>query len=191
MSNKFVIGFVFALISSTAFAGPQVSLGFGNTNYLNGATAGTESDNVSLRISNDFNNKGTFGDIIAIQNRSSSNQSLTNQYEIGIGQRLPSYGILMPYARVAAGTFIPSTRSMTNYVGFEPGVILRKDGFPMFAKVDYMWATSTNVDNLDVTLGRVQLGYSLTKEVSVSVRKDWLRGGYQQDMNWLLLGYRF
>jgi predicted porin len=187
---------VFALLAGilaagTAMAGPQVTLSLGTTENKSGPTAGTKSDSYSLRIANDLNKSGLNADFITIQNRNTTSLGLSNQYELGLAQRLPVNANVIPYVRVAAGTIMPSTRARMDYVLFEPGVILRASAVPVFTKIDYTVGTGTNTDDLDVTMTRVALGYNLSKEVSVSVRKDWLKGDLVQDMTWLQLGYRF
>jgi len=187
---------VFALLAGilaagTAVAGPQVTLSLGTTENKSGPTAGTKSDSYSLRIANDLNKSGLAADFITIQNRNTTSLGLSNQYELGLAQRMPVNANVIPYVRVAAGTIMPSTRDRMDYVLIEPGVILRASSVPVFTKIDYTAGTGTNTDNLDVTMTRVALGYNLTREVTVSVRKDWLRGDLVQDMTWLQLGYRF
>jgi len=187
---------VFALLAGilaagTAVAGPQVTLSLGTTENKSGPTAGTKSDSYSLRIANDLNKSGLAADFITIQNRNTTTLGLSNQYELGLAQRMPVNANVIPYVRVAAGTIMPSTRDRMDYVLIEPGVILRASGIPVFTKIDYTAGTGTNTDDLDITMTRVALGYNLTREVTVSVRKDWLRGDLVQDMTWLQLGYRF
>jgi len=190
--NKIVLALLATIcISMEAVAGPQVSLSTGVTKNLSGATSGTESDSYSLRIANDLNDKGLNVDFITIQNRNTTSLSLNNQYEIGLAQRIPLNSNVIPYVRAGIGSFMPSTRNSQNYVLIEPGVVVRANSIPVFAKLDYAWGTGLNTDALDVTLGRVAIGYNFTKEVSVSVRRDYLRGDMKQDMTWLQLGYRF
>jgi hypothetical protein len=179
------------LAAGTATAGPQVTVSLGQTQNLNGANAGTTSDSMALRIANDLNTKGLQADVILIQNRNTSTLGLSNQYELGLAQRFPVNAQVIPYIRGTVGTILPSTRDRMDYVGFEPGVVLRSTSVPVFAKIDYTWATGTNTDNLDVTMTRTAVGYNLTKETAISVRKDWLRGDLRQDMTWLQLTYRF
>lgn len=179
------------MAAGTAMAGPQVVLSVGTTENKSGPTAGTKSDSYSLRISNDLNKSGLSADFNTIQNRNTTTLGLSNQYEIGLAQRIPVNANVIPYVRVAAGTMMPSTRDRMDYVLIEPGVILRASSVPVFTKIDYTVGTGTNTNDLDVTMTRVAVGYNLTKEVSVSVRKDWLRGDLAQDMTWLSLGYRF
>ena len=177
--------------ASAAIAGPQVGLSIGVTDNLSGTTAGTSSNSYSLRIANDLNDKGLAVDFITIQNQNKSSLGLSNQYEVGLAQRIPVNANVIPYIRAAAGSIMPSTRDSMNYVLIEPGVILRASSIPVFTKIDYTVGTGTNTDNLDVTMTRVALGYNLTKEFSLGVRKDWLRGDLAQDMTWLQFGYRF
>lgn len=177
--------------TSTALAGPTVGLSIGVTDNLNGPTAGTSSNSYSLRIANDLNDKGLAVDFITIQNQNKTSLGLSNQYELGLAQRIPVNANVIPYIRVAAGTIMPSTRDRMDYVGLEPGVILRATSVPVFTKIDYTVATGTNTDNADITMTRVAVGYNITKEFTVAVRKDWLRKDIQQDMTWLQFGYRF
>lgn len=178
-------------VTSTALAGPTVGLSIGVTDNLNGSTAGTSSNSYSLRIANDLNDKGLAVDFITIQNQNKTSLGLSNQYELGLAQRIPVNANVIPYIRVAAGTIMPSTRDRMDYVGLEPGVILRATSVPVFTKIDYTVATGTNTDNADITMTRVAVGYNITKEFTVAVRKDWLRKDIQQDMTWLQFGYRF
>jgi hypothetical protein len=177
--------------STMAFAGPQVGLSVGVTENLNGATAGTKSDSFSLRIANDVNDKGLVADFITIQNRNTTSLGLSNQYELGLAQRMPINPSVIPYIRAAAGTIMPSTRDRMDYVALEPGVVLRARTVPVFAKIDYTVATGTNTDAADIRMTRVALGYNITKEFTIGVRKDWLRKDIEQDMTWLQFGYRF
>ncbi len=179
------------LAAGTATAGPQVTVSLGQTENLNGTSAGTSSDSMALRIANDVNAQGLQADLIMIQNRNTSTLGLSNQYELGLAQRLPINAQVIPYIRGSVGTILPSTRDRMDYVGIEPGVVLRAANVPVFAKIDYTWATGTNTSNLDVTMTRAAVGYNLTKETAISVRKDWLRGDLMQDMTWLQLTYRF
>lgn len=179
------------MAAGTAVAGPHVVLSVGTTENKSGPTSGTKSDSFSLRIANDLNRSGLNADFITAQNRNTTSLGLSNQYELGLAQRFPVNANVIPYVRVAAGTIIPSTRDRMDYVSIEPGVVLRASSVPVFTKIDYTVGTGTNTDNLDVTMTRMAVGYNLTKEVAVSVRKDWLRGDLVQDMTWLQLGYRF
>lgn len=179
------------VITSAAVAGPQVVLSVGVTDNLSGPTAGTSANSYSLRVANNINDKGLAWDLITIQNQNKTSLGLSNQYEVGLTQHIPVNSNVIPYIRVSAGSIMPSTRARMDYVGLEPGVILRASSVPVFTKIDYTVGTGTNTDNLDVTMTRVALGYNLTKELMVAVRKDYLRGDLQQNMTWLQLGYRF
>jgi len=179
------------VITSAAVAGPQVGLGVGVTDNLNGPTAGTSANSYSLRVANDVNDKGLVADFITIQNRNTTSLGLSNQYELGLAQRMPINSSVIPYIRAATGTIMPSTRNRMDYVSLEPGVVLRARTVPVFAKIDYTMATGTNTDAADIRMTRVAVGYNITKEFTIGVRKDWLRKDIEQDMTWLQFGYRF
>ena len=182
---------ILLLASSTAFADPTVSLSSGVTKNQSGPTAGTESDQVALRIASDVNTTGTVVDLILNQSRNQTSLSLNNQYEVGLAQRFPINKNVIPYIRVGTGAFQPSTRSSMTYALIEPGVVLRATSIPVFAKIDYTVGTGLNTDALDVTMSRVQLGYNITNNTSISIRQDWIRGDMKQETTWISLGHRF
>lgn len=182
---------ILLLLSSTAFADPSVSLNYGMTKNQSGTTAGTESDQVALRIASDVNTKGTTADLILIQARNQSSNGLTNTYEFGLAQKFAINENVIPYVRIATGAIMPSTRTSMTYIAIEPGVVLRSSSIPVFAKIDYTVGTGLNTSALDATMTRVALGYNITKNTSLVVRQDWVRGDMKQETTWLSLGYRF
>ena len=182
---------ILLLASSTVFANPVVTMATGVAKNQSGPTAGTNSDYLAFRLISDINSKGTAADLVLIQGRNQTSLSLSNQYEIGLAQRFPINENVIPYLRVGTGAMQPSTRASMTYASIEPGVVLRASSIPVFAKIDYTVSAGLNTDSADLTMTRVQLGYNINKNVSVSVRQDWMRGDIKQEATWIGLGYRF
>jgi hypothetical protein len=174
---------VFALLmcaAGLAHAGGTIILGTGTQDNNTGANAGTSSSLYNIKVIGDITRQWD-ADINMINTRNDSTNSIMSQYEVGLRYKEPLSKNLVVYLRGTTGVIQVSGRSSDTYAGVEPGVIWRVAGGPVTTKVDYTWATGVNNNNLDIGMTRVQLGYDISKENTISLRRDWMRGDINFD----------
>jgi hypothetical protein len=167
---KKVLLSVLLLLSSYAMA-DSVSVGAGSTNNSNE----TKSQSFNIKYIHDLD-RTIDVDILANNLRNTTTQILQTQYETGIRYKLLVNKNFIPYVRTSLGTLENSGKTSLNYVGLETGIIARPLANDLFVRADYTAMTSLNYDNFDMNLTRAWIGYDLTKQDSVSVRKDWMNG---------------
>lgn len=175
---------LFVCMTGLAHAGGTIIVGAGTQDNNSGTSAGTSSSIYNIKVIGDINRTWD-ADVNFINFRNDSTNSVTAQYETGLRYKYPVTSNVVTYLRGAVGALQVSTRSTGTYGALEPGVIWRVAGGPVTTKVDYTWAAGLNTDSLDIGMTRVQLGYDLSKENTVTLRRDWLRGDISSDA-WIL-----
>lgn len=188
--KKLALVILLSLGFGTVNAEPTVIMARGLISNQSGATAGTTSDSNALKIVHGIEGN-TSADILLVQNRNRSTEKNTLQYELGLIQRFPINQYLTTYIRPNIGSIQPSGSGSLNYVGIEPGAIVRPFANAFSIKADYSWFTGINNDVQDITMGRVALNYDLAKSTTVGVRKDWIRGDSRSETTWVALTHRF
>ena len=179
-----------ALVFGAANAEPTLILARGVITNQSGPSNGTTSDSTALKIMVGIRGN-TSADILLVQSRNRSSLKNTLQYELGLNQRFPVNRYLVTYLHPVIGSIQPSGVGSLNYVGIEPGVIVRPFANAVSIKADYSWFAGINNTVQDVTMGRVALNYDLAKTTTVGLRKDWIRGDSRSETTWLTLNHRF
>ena len=166
--------------AGVAHAGGTIIFGAGTQDNNSGTTAGTSSSLYNIKVIGDINRQWD-ADINLINMRNDSTNGITSQYETGVRYKYPVTTNVVTYLRGSVGAIQVSTRSTGTYGSVEPGVIWRVQGGPVTTKLDYTWATGLNTNDLDIGMTRVQLGYDISKENTISLRRDWMRGDINFD----------
>lgn len=179
-----------ALLASNAIAEPTVILARGIITNQSGPSAGTESDSTSIKLIQRVQG-AVSADLLFVQNRNQSTNVNSMQYEIGIIQGLPINSYFTSYIRPSIGSIQPNGSGSMNYVGIEPGLIVRPWAGKFSIKTDYSWFTGLNTSALDVTMARVAMAYDISKTSSVGIRKDVLRGDMASETSWVNYTHRF
>lgn len=177
-------------VAGMAHAGGAIIISGGIQDNRAGPTAGTETTNTAIKVIGDIN-RSWDADIMFNDGRNNSTDGLVVQYEAGVRYKQPVAANVVMYLRGGAGAVQVSGMSSQTYLALEPGVIWRPAGGPITTKVDYTFGTGINTSNLDIGMTRAQLGYDITKNNSVFVRKDWMRGDLNFDVWWMGLAHRF
>ena len=184
---------LFALLmcaAGLAHAGGVIILGAGTQDNNSGATAGTSSTLYNIKVIGDITNQWD-ADINMINMHNNDTRGIMSQYEAGLRYKQPVAKDLVVYLRGSGGVLQRSGSASDTYVSVEPGVIWRVAGGPITTKVDYTWATGVNTSNLDLGMTRVQLGYDLSKQNTIAVRRDWMRGDISFDAWLLTIAHKF
>lgn len=187
---KKVLFVVMMAMASVVHAGGAIILGTGTQDNNSGTTAGTSSSLYNIKVIGDITRQWD-ADINMINMHNNDTRGIVSQYEVGVRYKQPVAEDLVVYLRGSSGVLQASGRSSDTYVGIEPGVIWRVAGGPVTTKVDYTWATGVNTNNLDIGMTRVQLGYDITKQNSISIRRDWMTGDIKFDAWVLGFAHRF
>jgi hypothetical protein len=188
--KNFILALALALTVAAVSAEPTVIVARGMISNQSGATAGTSSDSNAMKIVHGINGN-TSADVLFVHSRNRSTDKNTMQYEFGLIQRFPINEYVTTYIRPNIGSIQPSGSDSLNYVGIEPGVIVRPFANAFSIKADYSWFTGINNSVQDLTMGRVALNYDVGPKTTVGVRKDWIRGDSQSETTWLALTHRF
>jgi hypothetical protein len=167
---KKILFAVLVVLSSYVMA-DSVNIGLGGTNNSNGS----KSDDITVKYIHDFN-LNIDGDVLVNNAKNRTNQALQSQYETGIRYKILVNKNFIPYVRTSLGTLENSGKTALNYAGLESGIIIRPLANELFVRTDYTAMTSLNYDNFNMHLTRAWLGYDITENNSVSIRKDWMNG---------------
>jgi hypothetical protein len=173
-----------------AHAGGTIIFGTGTQDNSSGAAAGTSSSLYNIKVIGDITRQ-LDADINMINMHNDDTRGIVSQYEVGLRYKQPVVKDLVIYLRGSGGVLQSAGRSSDTYVGVEPGVIWRVAGGPITTKVDYTWVTGVNTSNLDLGMTRVQLGYDLSKQNTIAVRRDWMRGDISFDAWILAISHKF
>jgi len=176
---------VLLTISSYAMA-DSISVGAGVVNNSNG----TESQSLNLNYIHNFNSN-LDGNFLVNNFKNTTTQLLQTQYETGIRYKFLINKNFIPYVRTSLGTLETSGKTALNYVGVESGFIARPLANGVFVRADYTAMTSLNYDNFNMNLTRAWMGYDLTNNDSVAVRKDWMDGSISYNTLYLFYTRKF
>ena len=159
---------ILALATGTAFAG-QATLEYQNINGVDGAA---DQKAYSLTVKENIN-KNFAGDVQFTNTQTEGTNALTTRLEAGLTAS-NTYGIVSPYVRVATGEKFSNTKQFS-YYSIEPGIQMPVG--PFTAKVGYRFRDAYDSANNDTTrTARAGLSYPLTKNDTVGVRYDRVRG---------------
>jgi hypothetical protein len=164
----------------------SISVGAGVVNNSNG----TESQSLNLNYIHNFNSN-LDGNFLVNNFKNTTTQLLQTQYETGIRYKFLINKNFIPYVRTSLGTLETSGKTALNYVGVESGFIARPLANGVFVRADYTAMTSLNYDNFNMNLTRVWMGYDLTNNDSVAVRKDWMDGSISSNTLYMFYTRKF
>lgn len=165
-------------ISGTAFAGSSATVEFAD--YTNQVSGGANSKLYSLAVKHDLTN--TFAADVGFGNQvTDGTGALSTRLEAGLTGSTALFGSVKGYTRVALGQKYTNTTDFS-YYSIEPGVSMPVG--PFVAKVGYRYRTATNsTANADQTnTGRASLSYALSKNDSVALGYDHIRGDSQNNV---------
>ena len=182
--KKFLL-IIVLLLGSYARA-DSVTLGAGTVNNSNG----TESQSLNLNYIHSFNSN-IDGNVLVNNFKNTTTQLLQTQYETGIRYKFLINKNFVPYIRTSLGTLETSGKTSLNYVGVESGFIARTLANSIFVRADYTAMTSLNYDNFNMNLTRAWMGYDLTKNDSIAIRKDWMDGSISSNTLYLFYTRKF
>ena len=165
-------------ISTAAFAGSSATVEFAD--YTNQVAGGANSKLYSLAVKHDLN-KNFAADVGFGNQVTDGTGALSTRLEAGITGSTPLFGSVTGYTRVGLGQKFTNTTDFT-YYSIEPGVSMPVG--PFVAKVGVRYRSPTNsAANADQThTGRASLSYALSKNDSVAVGYDHIRGDSQNNV---------
>jgi hypothetical protein len=182
--KKFLLA---VLIVSHSYAmADSIILGAGLTNNSNN----TQSQDLNVKYIHNFN-PNIDADVLVNNAKNTTNQLLQTQYETGVRYKFLLSENFIPFVRPSLGTIETSGKTSLNYVGLESGIIARPFANDMFVRADYTPMTSLNYSNFNMHLTRAWVGYDLTANDSVAVRKDWMNGSIQFNSVYLFYTRKF
>lgn len=187
---KRILAILLLSISGLSYAGGTILLGVGAQDNLAGPTQGTDTTNYNLKIIGDIAPSWD-ADLMINNGRNNTSARLSSQYEAGLRYSYKIVDDVKVYLRGELGSLQITGLPTKTYAGVEPGIIYRPLGGPVSIKTDYTWGWGLNNDTLDITMTRVQMGYDFTKENTIAIRRDWMRGDIQTNTWWIFLGHRF
>lgn len=182
--KKFLL-IIVLLLGSYARA-DTITVGAGTVNNSNG----TESQSLNLNYIHSFNSN-IDGNVLVNNFKNTTTQLLQTQYETGIRYKFLISKNFVPYVRTSLGTLETSGKTALNYVGVESGFIARPLANDIFVRADYTAMTSLNYDNFNMNLTRAWMGYDLTKNDSIAIRKDWMDGSISSNTLYLFYTRKF
>ena len=173
-----------AILSTSVAYAASGTLEYQNVEGVQGTV---NSTNYRLGISEKINNNFT-GDVSFITTAKESNGALSSSRMEGGVTGSSSYGMLKPYVRLASGQKFTTTTNFS-YYSVEPGVSMPISNTGITAKLGWRYRNAYDATaNADETkTWRGTLSYALTKNDSVSVRFDQVRGDLNQNI-WVV-GY--
>lgn len=159
-------------ITGTAFAG-SFTLESQNVNVIDGADQKT----YGLSVKHDFNSNFA-GDVAFSNTQTDGTNALGTRLEAGATAAAPLFGSVKGYTRVGYGWKYSNTKDFA-YYSIEPGVSMPVG--PFTAKVGVRYRSAVDSVNNDQThTARASLAYALTKNDSVAVGYDRVKGDNEQ-----------
>jgi hypothetical protein len=111
----------------------------------------------------------------------SPNNKISSRIDIGAIPKMNLYGPINGYTRIALGEKL-STSGNFDYYAVEPGVRSTL-GYGFWGQVGWRFRTPFNVANNDTTrTWRTSLNYDVTKQDTVGIRLDNMRGDQNQNI---------
>jgi hypothetical protein len=184
---KKYLAIVFLILSANVYADTWLWGSVGTQQNSNN----TSSDTMSVKLITDLPKKGMVFDVLVDNNRNTTSRNNTLHYEIGVAQKFPINDYLIPHIRLNTGMLEMTGAASKTYVGVEPGFVAKLPNSAFYTKVDYGIYTGINNSVLDVTLAKVGVGYMFTKNDSVMIRRDWMRGDMSFDAWGIFYGHSF
>jgi hypothetical protein len=170
---KKILAILALAVAGSAFA-DSVSIERQNVNNVTGADQGT----TQVSVKHDFN-KMFAGDITFNNTQTDGTNALSTRIEAGVTATAPLIGSVNGYTRVGYGLKYSNTADF-GYYSIEPGVSMPIGPFTAKAGVRYRSATNPSVNNDQTHTARASLSYALTKNDSVAVGYDRVRGDNDQ-----------
>jgi hypothetical protein len=173
-----------ALVASTSTFADSATVEYQNVNTL----GGLDSKAVALAVKHDFNNVFA-GDVQISNTQTNQTNALSTRLETGLTGVVPLTNTVKGYVRSAVGQKFTNTVA-SGYYSIEPGVSMPVG--PVTAKVGvrFRQATSDTVADTTRTV-RAGLTYALTKQDSVTLRFDRVRGDNTQNITALAYSHSF
>lgn len=174
------------LISGTAFAG-----GFGGVEYgyRDGVNGAADNQAVKVTLGTDINN--TFKADVSLRQKMDTAENLGDtRLESGLTATAPEAGGLRLYARAAVGQKYKTDENYT-YYSIEPGVKYKVVD-ALILKAGWRYRDAVNAANADQTHSwRIGADYALTKQYSVAVGYDRVRGDSKYNAFTTALNFKF
>ena len=168
-------------ISSSAFAASVTVTGA----LVDGVQGSANQNQYGLGVKGDFN-KNIAGDVSFLNVQTDGTNALSTRLEAGLTAQ-NTYGMFIPYARVAVGEKYTNTTTFT-YYSIEPGVKVPFGKTGITGQVGYRFRNAVYTTNNDTSrTWRAGLSFPMTKVDSIGLRYDNVRG--DQNQNILAVSY--
>jgi len=163
-------------ISSSAFAASVTVTGA----LVDGVQGSPNQTQYGLGVKGDFN-KNIAGDVSFLNVQTDSTNALSTRLEAGLTAQ-NTYGIIIPYTRVAVGEKYTNTTTFT-YYSIEPGVKVPFGKTGVTGQVGYRFRNAVYTTNNDTSrTWRAGVSYAMTKVDSIGLRYDNVRGDQNQNI---------
>jgi opacity protein-like surface antigen len=171
---KKILAILAMATAGTAFAGSFTVEGQ-QIDSLTGANQKQYSLSVKENIT-----KEVTGDVSFSNTTTDGTSALTTRLEGGLTGLTQQVGPIKGYVRVAAGQKFSNTTDFS-YYSVEPGVLIPMGNFTGRIGYRYRSAFDSTANNDQTNTWRAGLSYALTKQDTVGVRYDQMRGDTTQN----------
>jgi opacity protein-like surface antigen len=165
-----------AVISATAMAGDSATVEYQNLNNIGSA----DQKNIGLSVKHEFS-QSVAGDIGISNTVTEGTSALSTRTELGATYSAPIGFNLKGYVRGAMGQKFTNTGDYT-YYAVEPGVSTSFGAVTVKAGYRYRSAIDPTTNNDQTHTARIGVAYALTKNDTVGLRFDRVRGDSVQNV---------
>ena len=163
-------------LSSSVFAGDSATVEYQNLN-TNGSA---DQKNLGLTVKHEFSTKVT-GDLGISSTVTEGTGALSTRMEAGSTYTIPVAIGVSGYVRCAMGQKFTNTSDFT-YYSVEPGVSAPVGPVTVKAGLRYRSSTNPAINNDQTHTARLGVSYAVSKQDTVGVRYDRVRGDAVQNV---------